>query len=133
MELPLRIVGVLLIALAIMHAFFPRWFQWERELGALSLINRQMMRVHTAFIALILLLMGVLCLASTADLVGTPLGRRICGGLGIFWSVRLVVQFVGYSPQLWRGKRFETAVHIACALLWAAFTVVFLVAARGAG
>ena len=59
MELQLKIIGVLLIALALLHAFFPRYFQWKKELSGLKLINRQMMYVHTFFIALAVFLMGL--------------------------------------------------------------------------
>jgi hypothetical protein len=30
-------------------------------------------------------------------------------GCGLFWLARLLVQFFGYSAQLWRGKGFETS------------------------
>ena len=80
MEQQLRIVGVLLVGLALLHAGFPRYFNWAGELKPLSLINRQMVYVHTLFIALVVLLMGLLCLTSAADMVGTPLGRKLALG-----------------------------------------------------
>lgn len=125
MERQLELIGGLLVVLAVLHAGFPRYFQWASELQPLSLINRQLMYVHTLFVALIVLLMGVLCLTSAAELTGTPLGRKVALGLGLFWLVRLLVQFVGYSPALWRGKPFETAVHVVFSLLWTYLTVVF--------
>ncbi|RSK34034.1 hypothetical protein [Hymenobacter metallilatus] len=126
MELQLKVIGALLVGLAVMHAGFPRYFNWATEFKPLSLINRQMMYVHTLFIALVVLLCGLLCLNFAPDLVQTHLGRIVCLGMGIFWLVRLVVQFVGYSPLLWRGKTFETTVHIVFSLLWLYLTVVFL-------
>jgi len=125
METQLRLIGALLTALALVHAGFPRYFDWAGELKPLSLINRQMMYVHTLFVALVVLLMGLLCLSCPAELVGTHLGRVVALGLGMFWLVRLLVQFFGYSRELWRGKRFETAVHIGFALLWTYLTAVF--------
>ncbi len=129
MTLHLEIVGCLLIALALLHLAFPRYFDWARELRPLSLMNRQMMWVHTFFIALAVLLMGVLCVTCPDDLAATPLGRRVACGLAIFWGARLVVQFVGYSAELWRGKTFETIAHIGSALLWAYVTGVFCMVA----
>ncbi len=125
METQLRVIGGLLVGLALLHAGFPRYFNWAGELRPLSLINRQMVYIHTLFVALVVLLMGLLCLSSAAELVHTHLGRVVALGSGIFWLVRLVVQFVGYSPSLWRGKPFETAVHVGFALLWSYLTVVF--------
>ncbi|AHJ97024.1 hypothetical protein [Hymenobacter swuensis] len=126
MEVHFKVIGTLLTLLAFLHAGFPRYFNWATEFAPLSLINRQMMYVHTLFIALLVLLSGLLCLGYAPDLVHTPLGRVVCLGMGIFWLLRLVVQFVGYSPQLWRGKRFETMVHVLFSLFWLYLTVVFL-------
>jgi hypothetical protein len=125
MEIHLKIIGVLLIALALFHAWFPKYFNWKEELKSVSLINGQMMVVHTFFVALILLLMGLLCLTCSAELIQTKLGKIISLGFGIFWSMRLVIQFFGYSSQLWRGKTFETIMHVSFSLLWTYLSVVF--------
>lgn len=125
MEIHLRLIGIALIVLALLHAVFPRYFSWREELASLSLINRQVMYVHTFFIALILILMGVLCLSSSRELVETSLGNKIALGLFIFWLVRLLIQFFGYSSELWKGKRLETVIHIAFSLIWSYFSSVF--------
>ncbi len=125
MELQLKISGIVMIALALVHVIFPKYFDWENDLKPLSLINRQMMHVHTFFIAFLLLLIGILCLSSAKDIVETNLGKRIALGIGIFWFVRLIFQFFGYSSELWKGKLFETVVHILFAGTWIYFTVVF--------
>lgn len=115
-----------MVALAFLHLLFPQRFRWKDELGTLSLINRQLMYVHTFFIALMVLLMGTLCLLSGEALLTTTLGRQLSFGLFLFWFLRLLFQFFVYSPSLWRGKRFETTVHILFALLWTYFSAVFL-------
>ena len=129
MEIHFKIIGVLLIALALVHIVFPKYFNWDKELKSLSLINRQMMTVHTFFIALTVFLMGLLCLISTSDLLNTKLGKTISFGIGIFWTIRLVIQFVGYSSKLWRGKPFETIAHIIFTLLWVYMSVIFILVA----
>ena len=126
MYLQIQIVGILLVSLALLHIAFPKYFNWRQELGSLSLINRQMFYVHSFFIAFTVLLMGLLCLTSTHELLSTGLGKRICLALGIFWIVRLVIQFFVYSPELWKGKRFETVVHILLTLLWTYTGTVFI-------
>jgi len=127
MGIHIKITGVILMALALLHLIFPRYFNWEKELPALSLINRQMMVVHTFFIALMVFLMGLLCLSSADELIETSLGKKIALGLGVFWSIRLLIQFFGYSADLWKGKAFETLVHILFSLLWAYVSIVFWV------
>jgi hypothetical protein len=128
MELHLKIIGALLVVLAAIHAVFPRRFEWKVQLSSLYLINRQLMYVHTFFIALVVFLMGILCLSSAHELVTTTLGKRIMLGLGVFWSCRLFFQLYIYSSELWKGKRFETIVHILFSFLWSYFSFVFLFA-----
>lgn len=125
MEIHYKIIGLLLIVLALVHLIFPKYFNWNEELKSLSLINRQMMTVHTFFIALIVFLMGLLCLTSATELIETKLGKTISLGLGIFWSTRLFIQFFGYSTELWKGKTFETIVHIFFSLLWTYLSMIF--------
>lgn len=122
------LIGSLLILLSLSHLVFPRFFNWKEELKRLSLINRQMMTIHTFFIALSVLLLGVLCLTSGEALIGTMLGRRLCLGMGVFWAARLCFQFWGYSSVLWKGKRFETTVHVLFACFFAYMSVVFFMA-----
>ena len=126
MDLQIQIVGILLVILALLHIAFPKYFNWRQELGSLSLINRQMFYVHSFFIAFTVLLMGLLCLTSTHELLNTGFGKRICMALGIFWIVRLIIQFFVYSPELWKGKRFETVVHILLSVLWIYTGTVFI-------
>lgn len=121
----LTIVGWLLILLASIHIVFPKYFNWKRELATLSLINREMMQVHTFFISLTVLGMGILCIVSGEELVATPLGKKLLFGLAIFWTIRLVMQFFVYSSKLWKGKGFETIMHILFSLLWVYFSTVF--------
>jgi hypothetical protein len=118
MEFQLNTIGYLLILLALVHIIFPKYFNWKKELNHLSLINKQIMQVHTFFIALTVLLMGILCVTSATEIITTSLGKKISFGLGIFWLCRLLIQFFGYSSKLWKGKAFETTVHIVFSMLW---------------
>lgn len=118
MDIHLSIIGISLVILGLLHIIFPWYFNWETELSRLSLVNRQVMQVHTFFIALIVLLMGILCLLAPRQLLETELGHLISFGLAIFWTTRLVVQFFGFSPDLWKGKAFETTVHILFSGFW---------------
>jgi hypothetical protein len=128
MEINLIIVGVLLVFLGLIHLGFPRYFKWENDLKDIGLLNRQLMYVHTHFIGLMVFLMGLLCISSAKELLGTTLGRKICLGLAIFWLVRLFIQFFGYSSKLWKGKRFETGMHVLFTLLWTYFVITFAMA-----
>jgi membrane protein YdbS with pleckstrin-like domain len=126
MEVHLKIIGILLMVLGSIHIFFPKYFNWKEELKSLSLINRQMMTVHTFFIALVVFLVGLLCFIASTELVQTKLGKIISFGLGIFWATRLIFQLFIYSSKLWKGRKFETTIHVMFTLLWTYFTGIFL-------
>jgi hypothetical protein len=128
MDIQFKIIGTLLMLLSLLHSIFPSYFNWKQELNSLSLVNRQLMYVHTFFIAFVVFLMGLLCLTSSSDLLTTTLGKRMSLLLGIFWSVRLFIQFFGYSSRLWKGKLLETLAHIFFSLLWIYLSTVFLLA-----
>ena len=126
MILQLQIIGVLLMFLAFIHVGFPKYFKWKIELKSLSLINSQMMTTHTFFIALTVFLMGLLCFTSSTELIETTLGKRISLGLGIFWLIRLFFQLFIYSSLLWKGKKFETTMHIVFTFFWVYMSTLFL-------
>ena len=126
MEVQIRIIGALLIALSLVHVGFPKRFNWDSELASLSLLNRQMMKVHTLFIAITVLLMGLLCLLQSEQLVETELGKTISLGFGVFWAIRLYIQLFVYSTELWKGKTFETSVHVLFTLVWIYMSTVFI-------
>jgi hypothetical protein len=128
MQLQLNIIGILLIALALLHIVFPRYFRWKETTVSLEPVTREILYVHTFFIALTVLLMGLLCLSSADRLLTTTLGQRICLGLALFWTTRLGFQFFGYSSDLWKGKRFETIVHILFSGLWLYLSAIFWIA-----
>ena len=125
MEIHFKIIGLSLMTLAVVHSIFPKYFNWAKELQPLSLINRQMMVVHTFFIAFTVFLMGLLCFSSSSDLIETSLGKRISLGLAIFWTLRLIIQLFGYSSKLWKGKMFETTVHILFTAFWIYASMIF--------
>ncbi len=121
----LRALGVVFIGVALMHSIFPRRFEWKRELASLSLINQELMKVHTFFVALTVFLIGVVCVVDAADLAQTRLGQHVCLGFAVFWGVRLYAQHFVYSASLWRGRVLETFAHVAFTALWLWATTVF--------
>lgn len=131
MEIHVKIVGSLLIALSLMHIIIPKYFKWEQELTSLSLITKQILYVHTFFIAFIVLLMGLMCVSYSHELLHDPFGRVISLGLFGFWLTRLIFQFFVYSPKVWRGKKFETVMHVLFSVLWLYFSGVFLLGYLG--
>ena len=126
MELHVKIIGATLFILGFIHVGFPRYFKWKTEFASVSLMNRQMMYIHTLFIGIMIIMIGFLCFRFSSELCNTPFGRTITLGIGIFWFLRLIVQFFGYSSKLWKGKAFETSMHILFAAYWSYLSFIFL-------
>jgi hypothetical protein len=125
----LRIVGILLVLLGLSHAFFSRYFGWERELAEVSLLTRQIFFVHSFFIALGVVLGGAgsfFC----ADALLRPgsLSRALLAGMTVFWLCRLLAQFFAYDARIWKGDRFRTAMHAAFSVLWIYVTATYGIA-----
>jgi hypothetical protein len=125
----LRIGGIFLLGLFVLNFFVPKRFNWAEELPRLSLLNRRIMQVHAIFIALLLLMMGLLLITMPRALIAPePLARAVTGGLAVFWGLRLWMQWFLYDAELWRGKKFETATHVAFSGLWIFLTATLFAA-----
>jgi membrane protein YdbS with pleckstrin-like domain len=128
MKTLLLIAGVAQIGLALAHLAFPRRLQWKEEAARMSRLNEQMFHVHTFFVCLTLALFGAWTLI-LADAMVRGEQRWLSGGIALFWFCRLLAQIFVYDSALWRGKRFETSVHILFLLLWCFLSGIYTVAA----
>jgi hypothetical protein len=125
-ETHLRLAGGLQIALALLHLAFPRRFGWKAELARLSPLNRQIFLVHTFYVCLVLVMIGSLSLCvPSALLEPTRLARLALAGFALFWAIRLLFQWTVYGSALWKGDRFNTAMHWIFTALWAYLTCVY--------
>lgn len=125
-EFHLKLAGIALIVLGLSHAVFGPRFQWKEELGRISLLNRQIFYVHTFFIALVVVLLGILALFYTKELLTpSPLARVVLSGILFFWVCRLLIQFFVYDASLWKGNRFNTRMHVLFSFLWLYLVCVF--------
>ena len=79
MEPLLELCGLLMIGLALLHLISPTYFHWKEELARISLINRQIMIVHTFFIALTGFLMGQTTSAAPRGETDSPRVRCVRG------------------------------------------------------
>lgn len=125
MELHLKIIGVLLVLLSLVHLGFSKYFNWKTEFQNVSLVNTQMMYVHTFFVAFVVFLIGVFSFFYANEIISTKLGKVISLGFFIFWFTRLLFQFFVYSPKLWKGKKFESIMHILFSFFWSYLTIIY--------
>ena len=126
LALLLPIAGAGLILLAVLHIPIGRQLQWKKECQRLSPVNAAVFNVHTFFICVVLVMMGLPCLFQPAIFLSpSPAGAWLSWSFAGFWLVRLYCQWFVYSAELWRGKRLETSVHWCFTFIWIALTSVF--------
>lgn len=125
--LNLQIIGISQMLLALLHVGFEKRFNWKEEFATVSLLNRQLMYVHTFFVAFTVFLIGMLSFFAAEHLINpSPLAFYILLGLAIFWITRLYTQFFIYKRELWLGKAFETSIHILFSIIWLWYSVTYL-------
>ena len=126
LHLHLKVAGTCLFLLVLMNLLLPRRFRWADELGAVSLLTRQVFFVHHLFIAFTIAMMASLSpFFSGILLEPSPLARLVLLGLCLFWSLRLLVQLFVYDSRLWRGSSRRTAAHVAFTGLWVYLASVY--------
>jgi hypothetical protein len=124
-----RVVGVFMAILVVVNLFVPGRLHWREEMARLSLVNRQIFEVHSIFIVLTLALVSALLLTSGDTLLQrTRLSRAVLIGLTVFWALRMLMQWFYYSPDVWRGDRFNTVVHYVFSGAWVYVTTTFAAA-----
>ena len=115
----LQISGLLLICLGVSHAGFGRFLDWKRDLAKLTLANRQIFYVHSFFVAVFLVLTGLLLLFFPDSLVQhQPLSRAILGGLTLVWALRLCIQCFVFDSSLWRTHPGRRSAHYVLTVFW---------------
>jgi hypothetical protein len=98
----------------------PARLGWKEDLQELTSFNRKLMWVHGGFAVLTIIAFGTLTLVLHAEMLR---GDRAALGLalfiGIYWALRIVVDFTYYDHSDWpRGRGFVLG-HILLTSLFA--------------
>ncbi len=124
----LRLAGAGLILLALLHIPMGRRLKWREDWARLAPANAAIARVHTFFICVVLVLMGLPCLCDPrVFLEPTRAGAWLSWSFAGFWAIRLYCQWFVYPAELRRNKRLETAIHWWFSLVWAGLVALFAV------
>ena len=131
MKEALCIAAAAQLLVAGLNLFLVRIMKWEEEVARMPQLVREVFHVHAWFITITLVIFGVVTIRFAGELAaGTnDLGRWLAAGIGVFWLIRLLMQFFYYNSSHWRGKRAETIVHIVLIFLYGSFAGVYLLAA----
>ncbi len=122
----LRIAGAGLILLAILHVPISRHLKWHEDAARLTPINASIFHVHSFFICLVLVMMGLPCaLDPLVFLEKSRAGAWMSWSFAAFWAIRFYFQWFVYRVDLWRGKRMESYLHWWFSFVWIALTLLF--------
>jgi hypothetical protein len=123
----LRIAGAGLILLAILHIPIGKKLQWREQAARMSDENAAIFHVHTFFICVLLVMMGLPSLVDPdVFLEKSQASTWAAWSIFGFWLLRLYCQWFVYEAKLWRGKRLETFMHFWFTGVW-----IYLVAVYG--
>ena len=115
----LRFSGVLLILLGVSHAFFDRRLSWRSDIQKLSVVNRQIFTVHWFYVALLLVMLGLLFTLLAPELLRPErLTQAIFLATTIVWAIRLFMQWFVFERALWRHDRVNRAIHYLLTAVW---------------
>lgn len=90
----LLVAGVLNAGFAILHLFFWNMFDWPASLATAGVENQKLMPVMNIHLILVLGVFAYACLFHAKDMLQTRLGRFVACGIGGFWLVRTVTEFI---------------------------------------
>jgi hypothetical protein len=121
-----RIAGAGLLLLALLHIQIGKQLSWKEDAKQLTPMNAAVFHVHTFFICVVLVMMGLPCLLDPGVfLEKSRTGAWLTWSISGFWTLRLYFQWFVYQADLWRGKRMETAVHFWFTLVWTGLATLF--------
>ncbi|MGS1013897.1 hypothetical protein ACVCL0_10110 [Rhodanobacter sp. UC4450_H17] len=93
-EVIVYLCGVHSLAFALFHLAFWKLFGWPGALQQAGVGTRAVTQILNLRLIYVFLGVATLCFAMPRDLLGTPLGHALLGGMSLFWVGRLVEQFV---------------------------------------
>src|SRR4051794_8257225 len=116
------------MAVAVLNLFLVRLMKWESDLARMSLLAREVFRVHAWFISVTLAIFGIVTWRFAASMANgnEPIGNWLCAGIGIFWAIRTVLQVTYYSSSHWRGQMGRTVAHVALLFCYGGMAIVYL-------
>ncbi len=118
------------LALAGLNLRLDKLLHWDTELNNMSQLLREVFFVHKWFISITLAIFGIITLRFAGEMSEglIPMGRWFAAGIGFFWGIRTLIQWVYYSKSHWAGDAGKTAVHWILTICYGGCAAVYLIA-----
>lgn len=122
----LQFAGVSMVCLALAHLSFSRMLNWREDLRKLTAINRQVFIVHTVFLAIGILMLGVDCIFFSQTLTDrSQLAMVATASFAMCWFSRLVCQLFIFTGPISENSKLEAVLRICGTSLWTFYTALF--------
>lgn len=106
---------------------------WREEIAGMPLLLREIFTVHKWFVSVTLLIFGVITLRFADEFTrgDNPVATWLAAAIGLFWALRVAIQWLYYSHSHWRGRPGRTAIHWVLTAAYGGCAAVYLLAAFG--
>lgn len=125
----IMISGIGHLVLSMGSLLVPVALKWKQHLKVVQPLMRQMFWTYAAYIFLINICFGLMCLVANRDLVNDSfLANFIHLMIALYWLIRIGIQFFYFDrTYLPKGKIYILG-EVALVILFVAFTLVHLIA-----
>ena len=122
--------GILHFGILLASGLTPQVLDWKRALKPLDPLLRHLIWVHGAFIVLVIVLFGLLSVSLPGELAGgTILARAVCGGIGLFWAIRLGIQFFLFDARAYLTRPLLKIGYHGLTIVFLYNTIIYSLAA----
>jgi alginate O-acetyltransferase complex protein AlgI len=103
----------------------PEELDWETDLESLDPLNRKLMWTYGGCIVMMIVAFGLLtALFHDQFVTGSPVALGVCRTIAVFWSARILVDFLYFSHDDWPdGVEFV----VGHAMLTSLFTLLVVI------
>ncbi|HSH39211.1 MAG TPA: hypothetical protein VK993_10525 [Chthoniobacterales bacterium] len=131
LELGLRLAAVAQFAIALINLSLERLMNWRADVERMPLLIREVFRVHVIFITITVATFALLTWRFAREMAARtdPAAVWISALIGVFWSIRSIMQWTHYSAIHWHGQHVRTALHALLFLGYGALGLLYFAAA----
>lgn len=126
-SLALWLAGAGHFAVLIASFQVPYRLRWKEDLAKVTSFNRKLMWVYGGFTVYTILSFGVLTLLLHDEILrGQRAGLALAAFIGLYWLLRVVVDFTYYEHADWPQGRAFVVGHVLLTLLFVFLFVTYL-------
>lgn len=105
----------------------PARLGWKYDLLKLASFNRKLMWTYSGFTLLTIIAFGLLTLSLHEEfLKGEPAALGLASFIGVFWTLRLLVDLFYFTHENWPAGRGMVLGHVLLSTLFVALATTYL-------